>query len=192
MGGAALSHRKGRRNSGTKKRNGRTACAVTAVPYMDRLESGRKPPFFSFLATGWLIRRSGGRGKAPVLIPRPDGRPTWFIHAGAASRIGSRTDPSHCTPRRQVGAGGARDWPHLFGPVITRFSDSRNERASRSSPLPSRPNCCRFTEAPCESNSAATPPIYGPRKNPQVPDFIRFTRSGSGAGVDREVRWNKD
>ena len=61
-------------------------------------------------------RRSGGRREAPVLIPRPDGRPTWFVHASAASRIGSRTDPSHCAPRRYVGAGGARDWLHLFGP----------------------------------------------------------------------------
>src|SRR5207237_4359458 len=46
-------------------------------------------------------------------IPRPDGRPTWFVFAGAASRIGSRTDPSHCPPRRQIGEGEARDWPHL-------------------------------------------------------------------------------
>jgi hypothetical protein len=99
-----------------KNRNGRTAFAVTAVPRTDRLETRLPPPFFSFLATVWLMRRSGGRRKAPVLIPRPDGRPTWFVHASAASRIGSRTDPSHCTPRRYVGAGGARDWPHLFGP----------------------------------------------------------------------------
>jgi len=51
-------------------------------------------------AAVWLIRRSGGRGKALVSIPRPDGHPTWFVSASAASRIGSRTDRSHCTPRR--------------------------------------------------------------------------------------------
>ena len=38
-----------------EKRNGRTAFAVTAVPYMDRLESELAPPFFSLLATVWLI-----------------------------------------------------------------------------------------------------------------------------------------
>ena len=38
-----------------KKRNGRTAFAVTAVPHMDRLESELAPPFFSLLATVWLI-----------------------------------------------------------------------------------------------------------------------------------------
>jgi len=50
------------------------------------------------------------------MIPRPDGRPTWFVYASAASRIGSRTEPSHGTPRRQIGAGKARDWPYLPGP----------------------------------------------------------------------------
>ena len=67
-------------------------------------------------ATSWLIRRSGGRGEALASIPRPDGHPTWFIHSSAASRIGSRTDLSHCTPRRKIGADEARDWLHLFKP----------------------------------------------------------------------------
>ena len=67
-------------------------------------------------ATGWLIRRSGGRGGALALIPRPDGHPTWFVHSSAASQIGSRTDLSHCTPRRKIGADEARDWLHLFEP----------------------------------------------------------------------------
>jgi hypothetical protein len=49
-------------------------------------------------------------------IPRPDGHPTWFVYVSAASRIGSRTDLSHCTPRRQIGADEARDWLHLFEP----------------------------------------------------------------------------
>jgi hypothetical protein len=40
---------------GGKNRNGRTAFAVTAVPHMDRLESELAPPFFSLLATVWLI-----------------------------------------------------------------------------------------------------------------------------------------
>ena len=99
-----------------ENRNGRTAFAVTAVPRVNRLRSELSPPFFSIPAAVWLIRLSGWRGKASVLIPRPDGHPTWFIHASAASRIGSRTDPSHCTPRRYVGAGRTRDWLYLFGP----------------------------------------------------------------------------
>jgi len=85
-------------------------------PSVNPLRSELTPPFFSPPPPSGWFRLSGGRGKASVLIPRPDGRPTWFVHASAASRIGSRTDPSHCTPRRQIGAGGARDWLHLFGP----------------------------------------------------------------------------
>jgi len=50
------------------------------------------------------------------LIPRPDGHPTWFVHSSAASQIGSRTDRSHCTPRRKIGVDEARDWLHLFEP----------------------------------------------------------------------------
>ena len=66
-----------------------------------------------------------------MLIPRPDGRPTWFVHASAASRIGSRTDPSHCAPRRHVGAGETRDWFHLSGPC-----DHQDHRSSGgASPL---------------------------------------------------------
>ena len=46
-----------------KNRNGRTAFAVTAVPYTDRLESELAPPFFSLLATVWLIAvREGEEG----------------------------------------------------------------------------------------------------------------------------------
>jgi hypothetical protein len=32
---------------------------------------------------------------------------------GRCESIGSRTDFSHCTPRRHIGVDGARDWPHL-------------------------------------------------------------------------------
>src|SRR5215216_6922597 len=67
-------------------------------------------------ATGWLIRRSGGRGEALASIPRPDGHPTWLVHSSAASQIGSRTDRSHWTPRRKIGVDEARDWLHLFEP----------------------------------------------------------------------------
>ena len=59
-------------------------------------------------------------------IPGADGHPSWFTHPGAASRIGSRTDPSHCTPRRQIGVAEARDWlPQL------RRRDHRLHRGSR-------------------------------------------------------------
>ena len=43
--------------------------------------------------------------------------PTWFIRASAAVPIWSRTDLLHCTPRRQIGEAGARDWLQLLGPV---------------------------------------------------------------------------
>jgi hypothetical protein len=46
-------------------------------------------------------------------IPKPDGRPAWFVHSSAAIQIGSRTDLSHCTPRRKIGVDEARDWLHL-------------------------------------------------------------------------------
>jgi hypothetical protein len=73
------------------------------------------PPFFSdepSEAAGPPVRFV----RLQSLIPRPDGRPTWFVYASAATRIGSRTDPSHCTPRRQIGVGKARDWPYLSEP----------------------------------------------------------------------------
>ena len=89
--------------------------APTAVPHVNRLKAWLAPPFFSPPAIVWLFRLSRGRKEASAVIPRPDGRPTWFDHARAASRIGSRTDPSHCTPRRYVGVDGTRDWPHPSG-----------------------------------------------------------------------------
>jgi hypothetical protein len=83
-----------------KKRNGRLV--VARRPSHTLTTQGRGIPAAVLLlpATGWLIRRSGGRGKALASIPRPDGHPTWFVYASAASQIGSRTDLSHCTPRR--------------------------------------------------------------------------------------------
>ena len=87
-------------------------------------------------ATGWLIRRSGGRDEALASIPRPDGHPTWFIHSSAASRIGSRTDLSHCTPRRKIGVDEARDWLHLVqAEVITRINECLSPWLPRLSPL---------------------------------------------------------
>lgn len=87
-----------------------------AAYHVDRLRSELSLPFFSNNPSEaeshfrfWFVRPQS-------LIPRPDGRPTWFVSVSAAIRIGSRTDPSHCTPRRQIGVGVARDWPHLSEP----------------------------------------------------------------------------
>ena len=55
----------------------------------------------------WLFGPSVGRPKAPVLIPKPAGQPTWFVRASAAGQVESRIDPPHCTPRRQIGVAGA-------------------------------------------------------------------------------------
>lgn len=94
-------------------------------------------------------------------IPRPDGRPTWFVSAGAASRIGSRTDPSHCSPRRQIGEGEARDWPHLLA-----RGDSLPARARL--PFAARPR------GPSTWRQNATL-SYSPDKSSQVPVFLRVT-----------------
>src|SRR5690349_13949045 len=83
-----------------EKRNGRLVVARRPSPA--RTTQGRSIAAAVLLppATAWLIRLSGGQGAALASIPRPDGHPAWFVYGSAASRIGSRTDRSHCTPRR--------------------------------------------------------------------------------------------
>jgi hypothetical protein len=58
----------------------------------------------------------GPGGRFSRCFPSQDGHPNGLDNASAASRIESRTDPSHSTPRRHIGAGEARDWPHLPEP----------------------------------------------------------------------------
>jgi hypothetical protein len=84
-------------------------------PRADWLKAELAQPFFSNNPPK-AVAAPGMNCQASALIPRPDGRPTWFVSVSAATRTGSRTGPSHCTPRRQIGAGEARDWPHLSGP----------------------------------------------------------------------------
>jgi hypothetical protein len=111
--------------------------APTAVPHVNQLKAWLAPPFFSPPAIVWLIRLSRGRKEASAVIPRPDGRPTWFDHARAASRIGSRTDPSHCTPRRYVGVDGTRDWPHPSGQSVHQA----RRYSKGASPTMTSPDC---------------------------------------------------
>jgi hypothetical protein len=111
--------------------------APTAVPHVNRLKSWLTPPFFSPPAIVWLFRLSRGRKEASAVIPRPDGRPTWFDHARAASRIGSRTDPPHCTPRRYVGVDGTRDWPHPSGQSVHQV----RRYSKGASPTMTSPDC---------------------------------------------------
>ena len=99
-----------------KKRNGRLVVARRPLLTLTTQGRGISAAVLLSPAAGWLIRRSGGRGEALASIPRPDGHPTWFVYASAASRIGSRTNPSHCTPRRKIGVDEARDWLHLSKP----------------------------------------------------------------------------
>ena len=86
-----------------------------AVSHADRVRAGREAAV--------LLRASSGVGLRPIgcgephsTIPRPDGRPTWFINVSAASRVGSQTNPSHGVPRRQIGTSEACDRLHLPRP----------------------------------------------------------------------------
>jgi len=83
-----------------------------------------------------LIYPSVGRTKAPALIPRPAGRPAWFVRASAAGLVGSRTDLPHCTPRRQIGADGARDWLQLSGSGGHRDLQNRPVHGAPAVPPP--------------------------------------------------------
>jgi four helix bundle protein len=65
-------------------------------------------------ATAWTDPSAGGRRGAPASIPKRPGRAARFAGASAASRIASRSDPSHGTPRRYVGVDEARE---LASPV---------------------------------------------------------------------------
>jgi len=119
-----------RGDEGPKKEERPHSLRCHGRPSVNRLKSGLAPPFFSPPPPS-ADGLAGGRNEASVLIPRPDRHPTWFIHASAASRIGSRTDPSHCAPRRHIGAGGTRDWLHRSGPC-----DHQDQRYSGRASAP--------------------------------------------------------
>ena len=158
--------------------------APTAVPHVNRLKAWLAPPFFSPPAIVWLFRLSRGRKEASAVIPRPDGRPTWFDHACAASRIGSRTDPSHCTPRRYVGVDGTRDWSHPSGSGVHQV----HRYSKGASPSMTSPDCpprlASLSSASEEASSCDAPTIYGFGKIAQVPEFLRFTPFERGRDVD--------
>lgn len=100
-----------------RKREAAAELGGSAAAYhVDRLRAGLTPPFFSSAPPGAESHTRLWFAGPQSVIPRPDGHPTWFVVVSAAIRIGSRTDPSHCTPRRQIGVGVARDWPHLSEP----------------------------------------------------------------------------
>jgi len=82
-------------------------------PLSASITRGRGPKAAVLLsrAVAAVPPREGFR-EALASIPRPDGRPTWFVGASAAGRIGSRTDLPHCVPMRCIGPDGARDWLH--------------------------------------------------------------------------------
>lgn len=72
--------------------------------------------------------------RASASIPRPDGRPTWFITMSAASQTESRTGRSQGVPRRKIGAGEARDWLHLSGRSAPGSTSALPLEASAPSP----------------------------------------------------------
>ena len=92
--------------------------------------------------------------RASASIPRPDGRPTWFITMSAASQAESRTGHSHGIPRRKIGADEARDWLHLLG---------------RSAPGSA-------SDLPLEA-SAPSPDVLS------EPSFVSLPRPGAATGV---------
>ena len=110
--------------SAAPKKDGRLVIHRTAVPHSDYPRSGVAPPFFfPPPPVGCCAAREGQR---EPWLPSP-GRmicPTWFVTASAASRSGSRTTPSHCTPRHRIGVEGTRDWSPL--PGLVSLQDRRS------------------------------------------------------------------
>lgn len=64
-------------------------------------------------ATAWTDESAVGLSGAPASIPKRLGRAARFTRVSAASRIESRIDPLHCTPRRYISVGKTRDWSRL-------------------------------------------------------------------------------
>lgn len=126
--------------SRTRKKDGRLVIHRTAVPHSDYPRSGVAPPFFfPPPPVGCCAAREG---QQEPWLPSP-GRmicPTWFVTASAASRSGSRTTPSHCTPRHRIGVDGTRDWSRLPGPVSLQDRRSPEPLMRRRSPLISHPS----------------------------------------------------
>jgi hypothetical protein len=145
------------------------------------VDGAREPPFFFNLPPLGSWTETGGQGRASALIPRLDGHPTRFIRASAASRIGSRTDPSHCSPRRQIGEGEARDWLHQPRGVIAGIHGCLHLRACALPRLcPPRPACRRsrgLRHVPADLHEGR----YQPAMTLQVPDFIRVRPPRRGA-----------
>jgi hypothetical protein len=149
---------------------------------------GPRPPFSSRLPppadSPWE-----GICEASASIPRPDGRPAWFVVASAAVPVGSRTDLPHCTPLRRLGVGEARDWLHLFvrGDHRDRWMP---EPLVASAPYPDNPSeppavspCSRGPQSPGRRSVES---IYGPVRAAQVPIFLRFTHFPCGHSVDAQ------
>jgi hypothetical protein len=120
-----------RLNPGISRYSFRTRC-TSASP----VEVGAFAAVLLQARRRWLIYPSVGRTRAPALIPRPAGRLTWFIRASAAGLVGSRTDLPHCTPRRQIGAAGARDWLQLSGSGGHRDLQNRPVHGAPAVPPP--------------------------------------------------------
>jgi len=104
---------------------------------MDRLESELAPPFFSLLATVWLIAVREGEERPQCWFPGrmavPPGSSMQALRVGSGRGPILRTALRGATSERVAHATGST----CSDRVITRFSDVRSERAPRSSPLPS-------------------------------------------------------
>ena len=85
----------------------------------------RRPPFFSRVPSR-LLRRGRAVCEASASIPRPDGRPTWFVVASAASRSG-RGPISHTAFR----CAASERMEHATGSICpTRVTTGLNRRLS--------------------------------------------------------------
>src|ERR1043166_1644945 len=103
----------------------------------------------------------------------PPGSSTPALRFGSGRGPTLRTAPRGATSERMEHATGSI----CPGRVITRINDAEGERAPRTPPLPNRPNCRRFQEAPERSRyERDAPPRYRRPEISQVPDFLRFTQ----------------
>ena len=163
-----------------KKRNGRTAYAVTAVPRVNYLRSWLSPPFFSSPPPfGCCTSREGGvrpQFLFPGRMAIPPGSFTPALRLGSGRGPTLRTALRGATSERVEHATGST----CPGRVITRIISVEGERAPLTPPLPNRPNCRRLQAAPERSRYECNAPLrYGAAEIAQVPDFLRFTPLGA-------------
>ena len=144
-------------DGGAKKRTAVQPFGCNGRPTHGPVEVGAFAAVLLQVRRRRLIYPSVGRTRAPALIPRPAGRLTWFIRASAAGLVGSRTDLPHCTPRRQIGADGARDWLQLSGSGGHRDLQNRPVHGAPGCSSPDDPSGPKLSKQPLMSSASTSP-----------------------------------